>query len=129
MNKDDTICYTGIGSVKKGNHTRKKFIEVMNKNFKKECSVHIKSLKCKSCKKSKEMNSKEINKQLNAHLKNKTYKMTKNTENKIVKQMNQCKKCKLKNFISILHSSVFQHRYYRRYKFHQYKFQSINQSI
>jgi flagella basal body P-ring formation protein FlgA len=94
MNKDDTICYTGIGSVKTGNHTRKKFVEVMNKNFKKECSVHIKSLKCKSCKKSKEMNSKEINKQLNAHLKNKTYKMTKNTENKIVKQMNQCKKCK-----------------------------------
>lgn len=97
MNKDDTICYTGIHSVKTGNHTRKKFIEVMNKHFKKECSVHIKSLQCKSCKKNTEMNSKEIMKQLNAHKKNKTYKISKNTENKIVKQRNQCKKCQNKN--------------------------------
>jgi hypothetical protein len=35
MDKDNNICYTGIGSVKSGNHTQKKFVEVMNKNFKK----------------------------------------------------------------------------------------------
>jgi len=58
-------------------------------------------------------------------------KKSKKNQKKIKKKSkkNQCKKCKLKNFISILHSSVFQHRYYRRYKFHQYKFQLINQSI
>jgi len=97
MNKDDTICYTGIGSVKTGNHTRNKFIEVMNKHFKKRCSVHIKSLQCKSCKKSIEMTNKEAWKQINKLKKNKTYKMTKNTEKKLVKQHNKCKICQNKN--------------------------------
>ena len=50
MNKND-ICYTGIGSLKSGNHTKKQYLEVMNKTFKKECPIYIKSLKCKSCKK------------------------------------------------------------------------------
>jgi hypothetical protein len=59
----DNICYTGIGSLKTGNHTKKQYLEVMDKNFKKECSVYTKSLKCKSCKKSKEMNTKEVKKQ------------------------------------------------------------------
>ena len=59
MNKTN-ICYTGIGSVKTGNHTKKQFLKAMNRNFKKKCSVYIKSLKCKSCKKSIEMNSKEV---------------------------------------------------------------------
>lgn len=53
MNKNN-ICYTGIGALKKsGNHTRKQYLEVMNKNLKKDCSLYIKSLKCKSCKKKK----------------------------------------------------------------------------
>jgi len=52
MNKNN-ICYTGVGSVKTGNHTRKKYLEVMNKNYKKDCSLYIKGLKCKSCKKVK----------------------------------------------------------------------------
>ena len=90
----NNICYTGIGSVKTGNHTKKQYLEVMNKNFKKECSVYIKSLKCKSCKKSKEMNTKEVKKQLKAHLKNKTYKMSNKTEQKLVNQIKKCKRCK-----------------------------------
>ena len=102
MNKNN-ICYTGIGSLKTGNHTQKQYLEVMNKNYKKKCSVYIKSLKCKSCKKSIEMNTKEVNKQL----KNKTYKMTNNTEIKLLTQINKCnrcknnktKKCNLKNYI------------------------------
>lgn len=49
MNKNE-ICYTGVGSVKTGNHTKKQYLEVMNKNYKKKCSIYIKSLKCKSCK-------------------------------------------------------------------------------
>ena len=101
------IFYTGIGAKKSGNHTKKEYLEVMDNNFKKECSVHIKSLKCKSCKKSIKMNTKEIKKQLKAQSKNKTYKMSNKTEQKIVKQMNECKKCKnkktkkcdLKNYI------------------------------
>jgi hypothetical protein len=106
MNKNN-ICYTGEGAVKTGNHTQKQYLEVMNKHFLKKCSVYIKSLKCKSCKKNIEMNSKEIKKQLKAQLKNKTYKLTKKTEEKLVKQMSKCdkcknkktKKCNLKNYI------------------------------
>jgi hypothetical protein len=94
MNKDEHICYTGLHSVKTGNYTKKAFLETMNKNFKKECSIYIKSLKCKSCKKSKEMNSKEARKQINAIKQNKTYKMTNKTEQNILKQMNKCKICK-----------------------------------
>jgi hypothetical protein len=103
----NNICYTGFDSVKTGNHTKKQYLEVMNKNFKKRCSVHMKSLKCNSCKKNLELNSKEVKKQINAQLKNKTYKMSKKAENKILKQMSKCsrcknnktKKCNLKNYI------------------------------
>ena len=93
MNKNN-ICYTGLNSVKTGNHTRKQYLEIMNKHFKKKCSVYIKSLKCKSCKKSIEMNSKEVRKQLNAQLKNKSYKMSNKTEKKLVNQISKCKRCK-----------------------------------
>jgi len=40
----NNICYTGIGSVKTGNYTKKQYLEVMNKNFKNKCSVYMKSL-------------------------------------------------------------------------------------
>ena len=91
------ICYTGIGSQKNGDHTEEEYLEIMNKTSKQKCSAYIKSLKCKSCKKSKEMNSKEIIKQLKAQSKNKTYKMSKKTEEKLVKIMDKCAKCKNKN--------------------------------
>ena len=84
------ICYTGFNSVKSGNHTKKKYLEIMNRNFKKECSIHMKSLKCKSCKKSIEMNTKEAIKQL----KNKSYKMSKKTQDRLLKQISICKRCK-----------------------------------
>jgi hypothetical protein len=90
MNNNQTICYTGFNSVKSGNHTKKKYLEIMDRNFKKECSVYMKSLKCKSCKKSIEMNTKEGRKQL----KNKSYKMSKKTEDRLVKQISICKRCK-----------------------------------
>ena len=104
---NNNICYTGIGSVKTGNHTKKQFLKVMNRNLKKNCSVYIKSLKCKSCKKSIEMNSKEGKKQINAQLKNKTYKMSSKKEKELLNQINKCKRCKnnktkkcnLKNYI------------------------------
>jgi hypothetical protein len=107
MNKDNHICYTGLNSVKTGNYTKKKYLEAMNTHFKKECSVYIKSLKCKSCKKSIEINTKEAKKQINAKLKNKTYKMTNKTEQKLLKQISKCKicknnntkKCNLKNYL------------------------------
>ena len=97
MNKDDTICLPGLEVVETGNYTKKEYLEAMNKHFKKRCSVYIKSLQCKSCKKYKEMNHKEIYKQLNKLKKNKTYKMTKNTEKKLVKQWNKCNRCENKN--------------------------------
>ena len=93
----NNICYTGVGSVKTGNHTKKQYLEVMNKNYKKKCSIYIKSLKCKSCKKSRKMINNEVKKQIRANLKNRTYKMSVGTESKLVKQMNKCKRCKNKN--------------------------------
>ena len=106
MNKTN-ICYTGVGSVKTGNHTQNKYLEVMNKNYKTDCPVYIKGLKCKSCKKSREMNTKEVKKQIKLQLKNKTYKMSNRTERKINKQESKCercknnktKKCNLKNYM------------------------------
>jgi len=106
MNKNN-IFYTGIGSVKTGNHNKKQFLEVMNRHFKKECPVYIKSLKCKSCKKSIEMNSKEVKKQINSQLKNKTYKISSKNEKELLNQISKCKRCKnnktkrcnLKNYI------------------------------
>lgn len=97
MNTNNNICYTGIGSKEDGNYTKEEFMEVMNTNFKKKCPVYMKSLKCKSCKKSKKMNTREVKKQINAIRKNKTYKMSKTTEDKLVKQMNKCKICKNRN--------------------------------
>ena len=73
----NNICYTGVGSVKTGNHTKKQYLEVMNKNYqKRSVLVYMKSLKCKSCKKSLEMNTKQVKKQVKAQLKNKIYKMS-----------------------------------------------------
>jgi hypothetical protein len=51
IEKIENICYTGIGARKNGNHSRKQYLSVMNKHFKKDCSKYIKSLKCRSCKK------------------------------------------------------------------------------
>ena len=88
------ICYTGVGSVKSGNHTRKKYLEIMNKNYKKECPVYIKSLRCKLCKKYKKMINNIVNKQTNAELKNKTYNVSNKTAKKMDKQRIKCEKCK-----------------------------------
>ena len=93
----NTICYTGDGSVKTGNHTKRQYLKIMNKMYKKECPVHFKSLKCKSCKKNSEMISKISKKQMNAYLKNKTYKISNKTEQKLSKQLAKCKKCKNNN--------------------------------
>ena len=93
----NTICYTGLGSNKSGNHTEANYLEVMNKTFKKKCSAYIKSLKCNSCIKSIKINSKEVKKQINAQLKKKTYKMSKKTEKKLLNQINKCDRCKNKN--------------------------------
>lgn len=91
------ICYTGIGSVKSGNHTKKQYLAIMNKQYRRECAAYIKSFKCKSCKKSQDMNTREVVKQLNAKLNHKTYKLGNKTEQKIVKQMDTCRKCKNNN--------------------------------
>lgn len=97
MNKNN-ICYTGMDSLKTGNHTQKQYLAVMNKNFKKECPIYIKSLKCKSCKK--------LIKMTNAKLKKNHTKKSKKEDN-FLKQMDKCnrcknkktKKCNLKNYI------------------------------
>jgi hypothetical protein len=95
INSDsNNVCYTGTNSVKTGNYTKKTYVTAMNKFFKKECAVYMKSLKCASCKKSKEMNSKEVMKQIMKQMKNKTYKMSSSTEKRLLNQMSKCKRCK-----------------------------------
>ena len=89
----DNICYNGVGSLESGNHTKKQYLDVMNKNFKKDCSIYIKSLKCKSCKKAKKMASALVKKSI----KNKTYKIPNKIQTKILNQINKCKKCKNNN--------------------------------
>jgi len=92
--KTERVCYTGEGSVKSGNHTKKKYLHIMNTHFKTKCPVYMKSLKCKSCKKSIEMNSKEVKKQINAQLKNKTYKLSSKKQKQMMKQLSKCHRCK-----------------------------------
>ena len=98
IKKEDTkyICYTGIGARKSGNHTRKQYLNVMNKHFKKDCSKYTKSLKCKSCKKNQEMATRNFKKQMKAQLEKKTYKMSKKTEEKFFKQIEKCNTCRNK---------------------------------
>jgi predicted solute-binding protein len=94
MKNNKYICYTGIGSRNTGNHTKEQYLSVMKKHFKKDCAVNIKSLKCKSCKKSRDMNTKIVKKSIKAQMKKKSYKMSKKTEKKLLKQMEKCNKCK-----------------------------------
>jgi hypothetical protein len=90
------ICYTGIGARKSGNHTRKQYLNVMNKHFKKDCSKYTRALKCKSCKKYKEFVTRNVKKIIKFQLAKKPYKMSKKTEEKMVKQMKKCAFCKNK---------------------------------
>ena len=96
-----SIYYTGIGARKSGKHTRKQFLDIMNKTFKQTCAEHEKSLKCVSCKKSRAMLSRETRKQFDFQKKNKTdlktYKISKKIEKKYMKLFNTCKRCKTKN--------------------------------
>ena len=52
------FCYTGVGARKSGNHTRKEFMKLMDKKFKRECSGFIKTPHCKSCVKRTRSNAK-----------------------------------------------------------------------
>ena len=67
----DTICYTGIGARKSGKHTKKQYLDVMNKNFTRSCATYTKTLKCKSCKKMRSMISGLLKKSIKASKKKK----------------------------------------------------------
>lgn len=59
--KNIKICYTGRGTTKtKKNHTKKEFLKIMNKNFKKSCIEFIHSNKCKECIRKKKIIKKHI---------------------------------------------------------------------
>jgi len=88
------ICYTGTDSLKTGNHTKKQFLDIMNKYLKKGCSNNLKFMKCKSCKKLQKIVTADVSKQIKAKLKNKTYKTPSKTEQRIIKQRSKCEKCK-----------------------------------
>ena len=94
----DTIYYTGIGARKSGKHTKKQYLDVMNKHFKNECATYTKSLKCKSCKQLNGMIHGLLKKSIKAS-KSKTNKkiMTKKATQKFNKAINNCNKCKNNN--------------------------------
>jgi len=89
----DTICYTGIGARKSGKHTKKQYLDVMNKNFTRSCATYTKTLKCKSCKKMRSMISGLLKKSIKASKKKKTYKMSKKSSSKLRNTAYNCKKC------------------------------------
>ena len=91
------VCYTGIGSLKNGNHTRKEFLDIMTKHYAQKCSKYTKSNKCNSCKDLKEQTTNEVMKQIEAQKKNKTYKISKRKVNSIKKLRLNCDKCLNKN--------------------------------
>ena len=93
----DTICYTGDGARKSGKHTKKQYLDVMNKNFTKGCATYTKTLKCKSCKKMRSMISGLLKKSMKASGKKKTYKMSKKANRKLRNAAYNCKKCQNNN--------------------------------
>ena len=92
-NKSKKICYTGIGSKKSGIHTEKEFLNILDKNLKKDCSKFIKRKKCPSCIKF----DKEIQKYLKKRKKNTNYKWSDKEEKKQDKLLMTCIKCKNRN--------------------------------
>jgi hypothetical protein len=93
----ETICYTGVGSKKSGNHTKKQFLNTMNKHFKNECLNNTKSLKCESCNKLRKTMRSVIKKVIKAEKKNKTYKVSDKKSKKVNQYAKLCKKCRKKN--------------------------------
>ena len=89
--KKNIICYTGEGSKKK-HHSKKEFLSIMKKNFKKECSKFNRSKKCKPCKKLKKYNEKFLN------VNNKNSNKLKKVNLKIDKYTKKCEKCKKRKF-------------------------------
>ena len=82
----EQFCYTGIGARKSGNHTRKEFMKVIDKEFKRECSSFIKAFDCKSCIKLKKYNTKF-----------KPYQLCGSKSEYYVKLIDKCYSCKHRN--------------------------------
>ena len=78
-NMVEYIYYTGIGSKKDGKHTVKEFLDIMNTNFKIECSSFLNSNNVPSCKKYKQMNRDDFRKTM----KNQNYKRSTKREKNI----------------------------------------------
>ena len=114
------ICYTGIGARKSGEHTKKQFLNIMNKKSKipwknkyltkRVCAEYIQSLKCKSCKKHK----RAFRYMLKKSKKYPNYRQSNKHENKNQKLYNKCIKCQtntkiicdLKDFIKYSGANV-----------------------
>ena len=84
------ICYTGIGARKNGRHTQKQFMNVMDKNFMKDCPMYIESLTCDSCKKSTKMTRKYVKNLM------KKKKVNLKSLSELKQIIDMCTKCKTK---------------------------------
>ena len=108
------ICYTGTGALESGNHTQKEFLDIMEKEYKRICPVHFKSLTCTPCKKLKKQTTDEVKKQIQCKKLNKTYKISKKKLTAIrnlIPKCNQCRnktrrKCKLSDYIEFSGAEV-----------------------
>ena len=67
--KNKMIYYTGIGAKKSGRHTKKEYLEMMNKQHLQKCAIYYRSLKCKPCQKSRKMHTDNLYTQIEYHKK------------------------------------------------------------
>lgn len=98
ISNSDNICYTGMHAKSSGQHTKKEFLDIMEKNYSVLCSTSKKKLSCDPCKQHKKLYAVYVKKLLAYTRKGgKSYKMPKDLENKIADKWRKCEKCSKKN--------------------------------
>ena len=84
-----TIFYTGVGALKSGKHTEEEYLEIMDKNFDKDCKRFLYVPKCKDCVIEKKLTFKLMDK----IDENPKYKLSKKEKAKKIKLVKACAKC------------------------------------
>lgn len=86
-----TICYTGIGAKPTGNHSESEFMNIMNREYRKECAEYMQSPKCNACRRLTRRAVSQNRKTLKSILIGKKVKKTPMDSIEIIR----CKKCKM----------------------------------
>ena len=88
------IYYTGIGSRKDGVHTKREFLHIMKKNFKKSCIDHNKGRNCKACREHSNKTLKHALTQYDYFLKHNKFRKSCKYDNNIRRLSKKCETCK-----------------------------------